>query len=218
MGLTAAGAGLAGLAGSCCLRLGVAGSDGVRSSGAAAVFAVALLGVSAAVRLLSATVPSAAVAPPPVAPATVPPAAVARTTVASLARLSRPGWWLCGLLGAAALCAVPLLVHLRGAGQPLPAADFPAWALGVTAVAVAEERLLRGALWEALALARGEGSALTVTTLAFAALHVPFYGWQAVPLDLAVGLLLGGLRQASGSWRAAGVAHALADLAGWWLR
>jgi hypothetical protein len=45
-------------------------------------------------------------------------------------------------------------------------------------------------------------------------LHVPFYGLQVLPLDLAVGVLLGGLRQLSGGV----AAHAVADLAGWWLR
>ena len=47
---------------------------------------------------------------------------------------------------------------------------------------------------------------------------MPLYGWAALPLDLAVGLLLGGLRMLAGGWGAPAVAHAAADLAGWWLR
>jgi hypothetical protein len=44
------------------------------------------------------------------------------------------------------------------------------------------------------------------------------YGWTAVPLDLAVGVWLGGLRLATGGVAAPATAHALADLAYWWLR
>jgi membrane protease YdiL (CAAX protease family) len=88
----------------------------------------------------------------------------------------------------------------------------------VSAVAVAEEVLLRGALWEVAARRWGLPAALAVTTGAFGLLHVPLYGWDALPLDLAVGLLLGGLRLAAGGWGAPAVAHTLADLAGWWLR
>ncbi len=62
-----------------------------------------------------------------------------------------------------------------------------------------------------LALLAGLGGAVGL-------LHVPLYGWTALPLDLAVGLLLGGLRMAAGGWGAQAVAHPVADLAGWWLR
>ena len=65
---------------------------------------------------------------------------------------------------------------------------------------------------------RGPGTALVVTSVAFAVLHVPFYGPSVLPLDLAVGFLLGGLRLVSGGVAAPSGAHVLADLAGWWLR
>jgi membrane protease YdiL (CAAX protease family) len=123
-----------------------------------------------------------------------------------------------GLAGGAVLCLVPLVVHLRTPGGPLPVADVPVWAGVVTAVAVAEEVLLRGVLWAAAEDAGGATVALVVTTVAFALLHVPLYGWYALPLDLAVGLLLGGLRMIAGGWTAPAVAHTVADLAGWWLR
>jgi membrane protease YdiL (CAAX protease family) len=56
-----------------------------------------------------------------------------------------------------------------------------------------------------------------MTSLAFALMHVPIYGWGVVPLDLAVGLALGGLRLATGTVLAPIAAHAVADLATWWL-
>jgi membrane protease YdiL (CAAX protease family) len=95
---------------------------------------------------------------------------------------------------------------------------LPAWAAVVTVVAVAEEMLLRGALFSAVARATTERHAVVVTAVVFALLHVPLYGVRALPLDLAVGVLLGGLRQLTGGVTAPATAHVLADLAGWWLR
>jgi len=48
-------------------------------------------------------------------------------------------------------------------------------------------------------------------------MHVPLYGWHVVPLDLGVGIFLGGLRLAGGGWAGPAIAHAVADLATWWL-
>jgi membrane protease YdiL (CAAX protease family) len=180
-----AAAGVIGLAGAVALRVGFAGTDGVRSPRAGLLFALLLVALALGVSL-----PGAGGGGP------------LRLQLAV------------GAAGAAALCAVPLVVHLRSPGGALPASALPIWAVVVSAVAVAEEVLLRGALWQAL----GPRAALPVTTVAFALLHVPLYGWTALPLDLAVGLLLGGLRMASGGWGAPAVAHTLADLAGWWLR
>lgn len=125
---------------------------------------------------------------------------------------------LLGAAGAVVLCAGPLAVHLHSPGGALPGQRLPVWALVVTAVALTEEAFIRGALWDAVLGWRGEVAALAVTTVAFAVLHVPFYGPAALPLDLAVGLLLGGLRMVSGGIGAPATAHVLADLAGWWLR
>jgi membrane protease YdiL (CAAX protease family) len=121
------------------------------------------------------------------------------------------GW---GVAGAVVLCVPPLLL----AGGHRPGGAFLPWAAIVTVVAVAEEAFLRGALYESLVASRSQLVAVAVTSVCFAALHVPLYGWQAVPLDLAVGLWLGTLRQVSGNWTAPATAHVLADLAGWWLR
>jgi membrane protease YdiL (CAAX protease family) len=130
-----------------------------------------------------------------------------------------------GIAGGVALVALALLGRFATAsstagvpalGLGAPAALFVAWA-GVTAlVATAEELVLRGSLFDALA-PRGIAAAVVVTSLVFALMHVPAYGWRVVPLDIGVGLFLGGLRLVSGGVVAPAVAHTLADLATWWL-
>jgi membrane protease YdiL (CAAX protease family) len=83
---------------------------------------------------------------------------------------------------------------------------------------VAEESLLRGSLFRAIQSRASTGLAIAVTSVAFGVLHAPVYGWAVVPLDIAVGVWLGALRAVSGTVAAPAVAHAVADLAGWWLR
>jgi membrane protease YdiL (CAAX protease family) len=102
-------------------------------------------------------------------------------------------------------------------GLGRPAAAFLPWAADTVLVATAEEALLRGRLFDAVQRAGGMPAALVVTTLAFALMHVPLYGWHVVPLDLAVGIALGGLRLATGGIAAPAAAHVVADLATWWL-
>lgn len=91
------------------------------------------------------------------------------------------------------------------------------WTPIVAVVAAAEEIALRGALFGALLGVAGAPVALAVTSIVFALMHVPLYGWGALPLDLAAGVLLGGLRLLSGGVTAPAVAHVVADLAGGWL-
>jgi membrane protease YdiL (CAAX protease family) len=95
------------------------------------------------------------------------------------------------------------------------AAGFPLgpWAAATVLVAAAEEVALRGALFTALVEAHSVAVAVVATSIVFALMHVPAYGWQAVPLDLGVGLVLGGLRLVTGGVAAPAVAHVLADLA-----
>ena len=183
---------LFGLGGAVLVRVAVAGSAGVSSVSAGLIFGALVLGLAVLPVLAGAR---GGLAPGPVRAQLV-----------------------MGLAGAVVLCAVPLAVHLRTPGGALPLAQLPVWAAVVTVVAVAEEVLLRGVLWSAAAQWRGTTAALVLTTAAFGLLHVPLYGWDALPLDLAVGLLLGGLRMATGGWGASAVAHTVADLAGWWLR
>ena len=102
-------------------------------------------------------------------------------------------------------------------GLGRPAAPFLPWSAIIVGVAVAEEAILRGVLFDRFLRASGLLPAILVTTVAFALMHVPLYGWHVVPLDLAAGLALGGLRVATGGVAAPAVAHAVADLATWWL-
>jgi membrane protease YdiL (CAAX protease family) len=84
-------------------------------------------------------------------------------------------------------------------------------------VATAEELVLRGALFDKLNGGIGTLGAVLVTSVVFALMHVPLYGWHVVPLDLGVGLWLAGLRLATGGIAAPAIAHTIADLATWWL-
>jgi membrane protease YdiL (CAAX protease family) len=123
-----------------------------------------------------------------------------------------------GLAGGGALIGLALVARLAGPGIAVaPAAPFLPW-VGVTViVASGEELLLRGAIFTAVERAGGVALAVALTSVAFALMHVPLYGWHVVPLDLGVGIFLGGLRLAGGGWSGPAIAHAIADLATWWL-
>jgi membrane protease YdiL (CAAX protease family) len=123
-----------------------------------------------------------------------------------------------GLPGAVVLCLPLLAGRAQGELGHLPAGRFLPWAAIVAVVAAAEEMFLRGALYDACVRVRGETLAIGAGAVLFAVLHVPLYGWRAVPLDLAVGIWLGALRRLSGGWAAPAVAHVVADLAAWWLK
>ena len=131
-------------------------------------------------------------------------------------RLSVSGALL-GLVGALVLVAAPLLrdgtIQLR---SPQPFV-LEVWAPVVTLVAVAEEVALRGALFAAVHSRLGGAPAVAVAAIVFALLHVPLYGWAALPLDLAVGIWLGVLRLVSGGVLAPALAHTLADLSTAWV-
>lgn len=123
-----------------------------------------------------------------------------------------------GLLGVVVVC-LPVGFEEAVAVRPLRSTTgFLPWASAVVVVASAEEVFLRGALFEAVRARWSVRWAVVVGALAFALLHVPLYGWQAVPLDLAVGLVLGGLRAEAGTPLAPAVTHVGADLIGWFLR
>jgi membrane protease YdiL (CAAX protease family) len=109
-------------------------------------------------------------------------------------------------VGLAAVAAVALLAG------PVPAAPADAGAvlLGLAA-AVAEEALFRQAMYRLLA-ARGPVLAVTVAAVAFALVHLPFYGAAALPVDLGAGLLFGWQRWSSGSWTVPAATHAAANL------
>ena len=116
------------------------------------------------------------------------------------------------LVGLSVMVRWPLPPPVLGHAAPL----VP-W-IGVTVlVATCEELVLRGTLWRWVADAGGDLAALLVTSLLFALIHVPVYGWHVVPLDLGVGLCFGGLRLWFGGPTAPAAAHVLADIATWWL-
>lgn len=95
------------------------------------------------------------------------------------------------------------------------AEPFVAWAAVTALVCVGEEVLLRGVLFEAAGELAGPAAAVCLTSLAFALLHVPTYGWAVLPVDLAAGIWLAGLRMVSGGVTAPTVTHLLADLTTW---
>ena len=103
------------------------------------------------------------------------------------------------------------------AGPAAAAMPLGPWALATCLVALGEEALLRGALLDAFEARLGLPWAVVLTSAAFALMHVPLYGWQVVPLDLGAGLWFAGLRLVTGGTAAPVVAHALADLATYWL-
>ena len=132
-------------------------------------------------------------------------------------RPRRPGrrGALIGLAGGLVLIAAPVLMGSRLVIGMRPE-PFAAWALVTVLVASGEEVLLRGALLSSIEELAGLPAAIAATSLAFALLHVPTYGWGVLPLDLAAGVWLAGIRL-TGGIGAAAAAHALADLATWWL-
>jgi membrane protease YdiL (CAAX protease family) len=122
-----------------------------------------------------------------------------------------------GLLGGAFLCLPSIIAHFSSAAAR-PAGNYVLWATIVSIVAISEEAFLRDALFDAVHEWQNMAVALILTSVAFALLHVPMYGWRAVPLDLAVGVWLGVLRIVGGNFTSSAIAHVLADLTGWWLR
>jgi len=156
-------------------------------------------------------------------PSSIPAAAVFASALFALAlaagwRPSRPSTsaLLIGVAGGAVLIALSLAsrpVVVLGAGGAGALAFAPVVAVAVTA----EEALVRGALFSALMSRWGAVVAVVLTSLVFALVHLPIYGVTALPLDLAVGLWLGGLRLLTGGIAAPTVAHLLADLSPGWL-
>jgi len=123
-----------------------------------------------------------------------------------------------GLAGGLVLAATALVgPHPVWSTQLVGAFPLVPWVAATILVATAEEALLRGALFDALDRPYGPALAVAVTSAVFALIHVPVYGLQAIPLDLGVGVVLGGLRLLSGGVAAPAIAHVLADLAVLWM-
>lgn len=185
--------GLGGLALAVAARVGVAGDAGSRSARAGLVFALLLVCLAAVTARRD--------------------AALFEVTPRRLLTIVGAG-----AFGAAVLCIPAAWRHFLFGAASISGAGFWPWAAVVAVVAVAEESLLRGSLYRAVDVRYGAAAAIGVSSVAFALLHVPVYGWDVLPLDLAVGVWLGALRAVTGSVAVPAAAHALADLAGWWLR
>lgn len=118
------------------------------------------------------------------------------------ARLER--WLWPTLLGTAAFASVGFLWAFPDrAGR---------WVVvAAVAAGVAEEAVFRRALYGYLER-WGAPMAVTAAAIAFGLVHVPMYGWAALPLDVAAGLVFGWQRWASGTWTSPAATHAVANL------
>jgi membrane protease YdiL (CAAX protease family) len=122
-----------------------------------------------------------------------------------------------GLAGGVVLLAVPMILqggHLAIGTRPEP---MVVWAALTVLVATGEEIVLRGVVMDAIDEASNPVTAIIVTSVLFGLMHVPVYGWAVVPVDIAAGIWLAGLRRVSGGVAAPAVAHVIADLATRWL-
>ena len=110
-----------------------------------------------------------------------------------------------------ALGIVAVAVAATAVGPAIPV-PWAAAALPISFLAaVAEEALFRRTLYAAL-VPRGALVAVAGSAVVFAAVHVPLYGWAALPVDLGAGLLFGWQRHASGTWTVPAATHAFANL------
>jgi membrane protease YdiL (CAAX protease family) len=106
---------------------------------------------------------------------------------------------------------------------PLTAGSFSArgldgfwtWAALAALIATLEEIAIRGALFKAWSDEAGPVAAIVAGAVVFALIHLPRYGWGAMPLDAAVGLAIGGLRALTGRVLPCAVAHTIADWGAW---
>lgn len=110
-------------------------------------------------------------------------------------------------LGAAAVALAWLAVRTPA----IPAGAGSAALLLDTLAALAEEALFRRLMYGWL-LRWGPVAAVGGTAVAFALVHVPTYGWVALPIDLGAGLVLSWQRWACGRWEVPAATHALANL------
>lgn len=106
---------------------------------------------------------------------------------------------------------IALLAARAVAGIGIPARGGASAVALNTLAAVSEEAFFRRFLYGALAR-RGVALAVGGSALAFALLHVPAYGTQALPVDLGAGLLLSWQRWASGRWEIPAATHAAANI------
>jgi membrane protease YdiL (CAAX protease family) len=123
------------------------------------------------------------------------------------------GWSLIpGILTGALLVAPVMTSPLSGR----PPGAFWSWAAIAALLATLEETAIRGALYRHWLRESGTIAAVGIGAIVFALIHLPRYGWPAMPLDLTVGLALGGLRALTGRVLPCAIAHTIADWGAWW--
>jgi membrane protease YdiL (CAAX protease family) len=129
----------------------------------------------------------------------------ASLAVAAPAGPSRLAPWTCL---AAGMTAVVVAAVAAGPAAPI-AWTRAALPVGILA-AIAEEALLRRVAYSRLERF-GAPIAVALTAALFALVHVPAYGFAALPVDLGAGLLLSWQRWASGTWTVPAATHAFAN-------
>ena len=125
--------------------------------------------------------------------------------------LGRARSLLMGLMVGAVLVAPLTFGSLSARGLD----GFWTWAALAATIATVEEIAIRGVLYRRWAEEAGPVAAIVAGAIVFALIHLPRYGWGAMPLDAAVGLALGGLRALTGRVLPAAVAHTIADWGAW---
>ncbi len=120
-------------------------------------------------------------------------------------RASRARWVIALLLGTLAFAAA------RGLRPGIP--DMPAASgafLAVAVASVAEEAFFRRLVYGWLA-AWGPMTAIAGAAVLFAAVHLPAYGTDTLPLNVAAALVFGWQRWATGGWSAPALTHLAAN-------
>ncbi|MCA1839145.1 MAG: lysostaphin resistance A-like protein [Actinomycetota bacterium] len=121
-------------------------------------------------------------------------------------KMNRSGIALAAGLAAVAAMASRSVPGLKAAPE--------AMAISIAAVciaAIAEEAFFRRLMFGWLE-AQNALLAIAATSLAFALVHVPIYGWKVLPMDLCAGLVFGWQRWVSGTWVVPAATHLLANL------
>ncbi len=126
-------------------------------------------------------------------------------------KVGRAGSLVAGLLVGAVLLAPVTAGSLSARGLD----GFWTWAALAALIATVEEIAIRGTLYRRWSDEAGPVAAIVAGAVVFALIHMPRYGWGAMPLDAAVGLALGGLRALTGRVLPCAVAHTVADWGAW---
>ena len=107
------------------------------------------------------------------------------------------------------------LVAFGGASLVADAPVAPATSMGIAvaiAAAVAEESFFRGFSHDVLSRELGNVTAVIITAVLFALVHVPLYGWGVLPVDVTAGVVFGWQRCVTRSWSIPAATHLVANI------